>query len=231
MCRWALPPPANGGRLRPARITCCRGCAVAAQLGGPPARGGTPAQKPSRGVWHGLPGVRPGRKHPRARRPGWSARSWRSPWRSFPNRTLSDSGRYSSRGPACRGGRPHLRACRARRSARARCAHQRLRWERVEVLLGGGQMRMAKNPLHVGGRDLRIAGHPIGRRVTKIVKGPVRPQAAVGAHEHRPRRAIGQRPERFPQCPPQRIIRPGVHQPLRPGLIQPQPDKRVRRCR
>ena len=88
---------------------------------------------------------------------------------------------------------------------------------------------MAKNPLHVGDRHLRIAGHPVGRRVTKIVKGPVRPQAAVGAHEHRPGRVIGQRPERFPQRPPQRIIRPGGHQPVCLGLIQPQPDKRIRR--
>ena len=87
---------------------------------------------------------------------------------------------------------------------------------------------MAENPLHVGDRQSAVAGHPVGRRVTQIVQRPVRPQAAVGAHEHRPGRVIGQRTERPSQRPPQRIIRPGPHQPLHLGLIQPQPDKRIR---
>ena len=62
-------------------------------------------------------------------------------------------------------------------------------------------------------RDLRVPGHPIGRRVAKIVQRPVRPQRGGGAGEHRPGRVIGQRPERSPQRPPQRLVPPGRHQP------------------
>ena len=85
---------------------------------------------------------------------------------------------------------------------------------RVQIALGSGQTGVAEHPLHIGQRHLRVARHPIRRGVTQIVQRPVRPQHRVGPIEHDAGCVIAQRPQRFPQGPPQRLVpRPG---PLRP---------------
>ena len=63
--------------------------------------------------------------------------------------------------------------------------------------------------------------------MTKIVKRIVRFEPA----EHPIGGVVGQRPERSPQCPPQRVVGLGRDQAARLRLIQPQPHERVRRGR
>ena len=49
--------------------------------------------------------------------------------------------------------------------------------------------------------------------------------------EHGAGRVIAQRPERAPQRPPHRVVRPGRHLAVRLLLVEPQPHERVRRRR
>ena len=103
--------------------------------------------------------------------------------------------------------------------------------QRIQVLLGGGQVSVAHHPLQVGQRHGRVAGHPVGRRMTQVMQGPVRAHRRAGPREHQPGRIVGQCPERTPQRPPQRLIPPGGDQPVHLRLIQPQPHESIRRRR
>ena len=74
----------------------------------------------------------------------------------------------------------------------------------------------------------RVTGHPVSRRMTQVMQGPIRAQSRVRPGEHRPGRIVGQRPERPPQRPPQRLIPASRHQAGHLRLIQPQPHERIR---
>jgi len=63
----------------------------------------------------------------------------------------------------------------------------------VQVLLSRGQVGVTQDPLDVGQRHPRIAGHPIGSRMPEIMKRPIRSQPIVGADEHPAGCVIGQR--------------------------------------
>ena len=58
-------------------------------------------------------------------------------------------------------------------------------------------------------------------------QGPVRSQGLLRPVEHHPRGVIRQRPERAPESPPQRIIRPGRDLVPEFVLVKAQPDERV----
>ena len=100
-----------------------------------------------------------------------------------------------------------------------------------DVNLRRGQVHVTQNPLHVGDRHLRVACHPVGSGMTQVVQRPVRSQRLTRPAEHRAGRVIRQRPERAPQRPPHRVVRPGRHLAVRLLLVDPQPDERVRRRR
>ena len=89
---------------------------------------------------------------------------------------------------------------------------------------------MPHHPLQVGQRHRRVTGHPVGRRMTKVMQRPVRAHRGAGPGEHQPGRVVSQRPERAPQRPPQRLIPPSGDEPAHLSLIQPQPHERVRGC-
>ena len=67
-----------------------------------------------------------------------------------------------------------------------------LGWGGSQIQRRGREVDMSQDPLDVAQRHLRVPGHPVGRGVTQIVQGPVRPQLLVGAGEHRPRGVIRQ---------------------------------------
>lgn len=90
---------------------------------------------------------------------------------------------------------------------------------------------MTQHPLHIGQRHVRIPGHPIRSGMAKIMQGPVRTQPGARPGKLPMRRVIGQRPERTPPRPPQRLIPTGRHQAVDLGLVEPQPHERVRRRR
>ena len=129
---------------------------------------------------------------------------------SLPNSTSSDSGRYRSPAAVPR----RVTAPCARPGVVGHHRGDHVLGRRRQIHLGGRQMGVPEDPLHIRQRHLRIPRHPVGSRMPKIMQRPVRPQHRVGPPEHRPRRVIGQRPERFPQRPPQRLVRPGRHQAL-----------------
>ena len=90
---------------------------------------------------------------------------------------------------------------------------------------------MAEDPLDVGQRYLRVACHPVGRRMAQVVRRPVPPQRLARPGEHAQRSMVGQLPERAPQRPPQWLVRPCRDQAVHLLLVEPQPDERVRRRR
>ena len=87
---------------------------------------------------------------------------------------------------------------------------------RREIQLGGGQVGVSEDPLHVGQRQLRVPRHPVGGGMPQVVQRPVGPQRGGGAGEHRPRRVVGQRPKRAAPGPPQQVVTPGRHRPASP---------------
>jgi hypothetical protein len=99
---------------------------------------------------------------------------------------------------------------------------------RREIQLGGGQVGVPEDPLDVGQRQLRIAGHPVGGGMSQVVQGPVGAQRGGGPAEHRPRRVVGQGPQRPAPGPPQRVVAPGRQRLVALALVEPQPHERIR---
>ena len=99
-----------------------------------------------------------------------------------------------------------------------------------QVDLRRGEPGMTEHELHVGQRQRRILGHPVGRRVPQRVQRRRRACPAGGTLEHPVHRMIGQRPERPAQRPPQRLAAAARDQPVHLRLVKPQPDERVGRC-
>jgi hypothetical protein len=100
--------------------------------------------------------------------------------------------------------------------------------QRRQIQLGGRQVGVPEDPLDVGQRQLRIAGHPVGGGVPQVVQGPVGAQRVGGAGEHRPRGVVGQRPQRAPPGPPQWVVAPGRQRLVALAPVEPQPHQRVR---
>jgi hypothetical protein len=100
-----------------------------------------------------------------------------------------------------------------------------------QIQLCGGQQRVAQDKLHVGERQRRIGGHPVGRGMPQRVQRRAGARHRGGPLEHAVHRVIAQRPERPPQRPPQRQPAAAGQQPVHLDLIQPQPHERIRRGR
>ena len=195
---------ANGG-LNTLASTADRPASVAGQT----ARPGGVGTRPSAAAPADCPARRAGRRAPPAadRRAAWESPPAVGGGHARPRRTTSAGSPAGIPPPAARPG-PASR-CRAWKASTAR---DHVLGHRVQIPLGGRQVGVPEHPLHVGQRHLRVPRHPIRRRMPKIVQRPVRPQRGVGPGEHRPGRVIGQRPQRFPQRPPQRLVPAGRHQ-------------------
>ena len=98
---------------------------------------------------------------------------------------------------------------------------------RREVNLGRRELGMPENELHVGERQRRVLGHPVGSRVTQRVQRRRRPGPLVDPLEHAVHRVVGQRPGRTPGRPPQRLPPARGDQPGHLDLVEPQPHERV----
>ena len=92
---------------------------------------------------------------------------------------------------------------------------------RRQVDLGRRELGMAENELHVGERQGRVLGHPVGSRMTQRMQRRRRAGPVVDPLEHAVHRVIGQRPDRAPQRPPQRLP------PAPSGSARPSPPGRA----
>lgn len=99
-----------------------------------------------------------------------------------------------------------------------------------QINLSRTQQGVSEDELHIGQRQRRILGYPVGRGVTQVAQGPVGAQRASRTAEHRPGRWIGQRPPRAAQRQPQRIVPTHRCHVGQRRLIQPQPHEGIWGC-
>lgn len=90
-----------------------------------------------------------------------------------------------------------------------------------QVDLRRAQLGMAQHELDIGQRNSRVLRHPICRRVPQRMQRGRGPNQGVHPLEHPMSRVLGQRPDRTPPSPPQRLTPAGRDQTLHLQLVKP----------